>query len=894
MRKEVPRDSATSRGARVVAKGVKRASDSTEKVVIKKKTLPRIVESEASKSSAQVQTNSKGKTKTVKPKGALTKVKLSSGTSQGLKSKVAKDGKKEHSFKLLKQKPKKVVVSKCNKKVVKLEGDPKRAAKIVRAVKDVKKARTVVASKLAKTVTKKGDSCRTGRKPSEGSMNVINKHSIVKRVKRMSGKKPCVVSVKISNAHSTVTLSVKQNKQVGKKESTKNSITCESKGSERSTISILKKGIASRRKSTSKECAPQESVSHTSPTRDTSPVKSREGKPAKVKKSSHVKQMKNIVSSVESKSSADEKCGDDLKDGVGTTELIINENVKITTENIGDNQNMEIEFTNPSAMKRCDEKECKSSFGEHKEPDNKESKFKSGPDISDFKVKQSLIDYSNLKSIDSSTSDEIPLESLKSKQKITKREDSESGNKSPEIGNVEKNKKSKDRFTSDATDYLGTCHEQAISAADKKKSDIAKQQKLINTKSITKNELKKFDQESVAKFKISATTKEKLKDIALKNKIAKLVKKSKLAGHKHKSPKDDDEKGSDDSDQSRRRGKLLKFWNGPKRHRVASLNAIAKVHCLYENESRGALNDVISSAAALQRAIQESKALAGKSNNKEKKPTVNKPVMREKKQPEPVVPSRVLRTNPGVRSVGRNFDILNVISSTSLSSSSSEESSDSGEDKKKLTLQPSVKQKQEMIKKEQSEQTTDDESANKIASPCSVDNTDGVKKIKKRRRRRNELTMDLKDMVVRKRMASLNASAIMTASYSTERKSDKKKDEEVKKERKKKKKQPSSPVVEESSADEDMILRTTNNKQKMAVIVNQDTDVTITGVYVNSTTRSTHHEGFCSIAGMQYRISSTSHTQTEATAVTTETLLHSDNVIECCVSVVSFRVIRRS
>ncbi|XP_050088884.1 uncharacterized protein LOC126573083 isoform X2 [Anopheles aquasalis] len=30
--------------------------------------------------------------------------------------------------------------------------------------------------------------------------------------------------------------------------------------------------------------------------------------------------------------------------------------------------------------------------------------------------------------------------------------------------------------------------------------------------------------------------------------------------------------------------KLYGFWSGPKRHRVASLNAIAKVHCLYENE----------------------------------------------------------------------------------------------------------------------------------------------------------------------------------------------------------------------------------------------------------------------------------------------------------------------
>lgn len=44
---------------------------------------------------------------------------------------------------------------------------------------------------------------------------------------------------------------------------------------------------------------------------------------------------------------------------------------------------------------------------------------------------------------------------------------------------------------------------------------------------------------------------------------------------------------------------------------------------------------------------------------------------------------------------------------------------------------------------------------------------------------------------------------------------------------------------------------------------------------MNSTTRSTHHEGYCSIAGMQYRISATSHTQTAATAVATETILQS-------------------
>lgn len=37
-----------------------------------------------------------------------------------------------------------------------------------------------------------------------------------------------------------------------------------------------------------------------------------------------------------------------------------------------------------------------------------------------------------------------------------------------------------------------------------------------------------------------------------------------------------------------RRMKLYGFWSGPKRHRMASLNAQAKVQCLYENEARSA------------------------------------------------------------------------------------------------------------------------------------------------------------------------------------------------------------------------------------------------------------------------------------------------------------------
>lgn len=42
------------------------------------------------------------------------------------------------------------------------------------------------------------------------------------------------------------------------------------------------------------------------------------------------------------------------------------------------------------------------------------------------------------------------------------------------------------------------------------------------------------------------------------------------------------------------------FWSGPKRHREASLNALAKVHCLYENESRSALEQNLIKAAKLE------------------------------------------------------------------------------------------------------------------------------------------------------------------------------------------------------------------------------------------------------------------------------------------------------
>lgn len=305
-------------------------------------------------------------------------------------------------------------------------------------------------------------------------------------------------------------------------------------------------------------------------------------------------------------------------------------------------------------------------------------------------------------------------------------------------------------------------------------------------------------------------------------------------------------KNKDQQEDNKCTTKLFGFWNGPKRHRVASLNALAKVHCLYENETRGNILDVIEENSKLE---YNPKRDAAKTLSIKKEYEDTDP-----ESPSSPLPTRTLRSVPGLRGAGKHWDMHD-------SSSSSEENDE--ESVEEFPVRHIKREKDPKPKTENTEVKTGN-------------------KERKKRRKRSELMMDLKDMVVRKRMASLNASAILAASYSVEKRQTKtaksdsdsdsydgssedyfaasdndiKHEDEMKKEEDRK-------LIE---------VHTTPNK-KVAVILNQDTDVTITGVYVNSTTRSTHHEGYCSIAGMQYRISATSHTQTAATAVATETLL---------------------
>ncbi|KAJ4430021.1 hypothetical protein ANN_22229 [Periplaneta americana] len=454
------------------------------------------------------------------------------------------------------------------------------------------------------------------------------------------------------------------------------------------------------------------------------------------------------------------------------------------------------------------------------------------------------------------TSDDEDLKSIKNKIKIKLEEsNTDDGKKSPAMPDKTSKKKSvaTKSKTSDSSasrsKYVGT----SIKKEPKDDSD--------------KSEKKKSESDSK-----SSSDKDRPKKVLGVKKSATGVKRTRSESGKNGS-------SGSDTEQRARRMKLFGFWSGIKRHRVASLNALAKVHCLYENESRGALL-----------------GLCGASSNSSPRAPKSTPAPVNVSTEVTVTTTRTLRSAPGLRGMGKHWDMHNA-SSTSSSSTSSDEN-ESNSDSATSTPPPSYKQKRRQQKVTTTTTTSSSSCGIKKKTTKQIKN---LKKVVKRRRNRCELMMDLKDMVVRKRMASLNASAILAASYSVEKRPAKtNKDETGCRATRNQKivevEDDSSSISSDVEVEECDLegrgssrsvieVRTTpsgggSSNKKVAVILNQDTDVTITGVYVNSTTRSTHHEGFCSIAGMQYRISSTSHTQTEATAVATETVLHTSTAAE--------------
>ncbi|KAJ8684496.1 hypothetical protein QAD02_020288 [Eretmocerus hayati] len=278
------------------------------------------------------------------------------------------------------------------------------------------------------------------------------------------------------------------------------------------------------------------------------------------------------------------------------------------------------------------------------------------------------------------------------------------------------------------------------------------------------------------------------------------------------------------------RMKLFGFWSGPKRHRVASLNALAKVHCLYENENGGAYLGGFCKPKPESEKCKEGKTMDYRELQVEVDLKKDQQSSVEKHHCEA---KRKLRSVPGLR--GKHYDVFEASTSSSDEDSRFEQTRGKGRKKKEKQLEKSSISKG---------RDRDENNDIKLGKPPKVDNKSddkptSIKKVNQKRRKKCTEPMDLKDMVVSKRMASLNASAILAASYSDEKNrvgtssdtsSSNDSDLEFLKKRKPSDAETEKKKQRQSGSDADDL----SNPSKKVVIVNQDTDVTITGEYISS------------------------------------------------------------
>ncbi|KAJ6634600.1 hypothetical protein Bhyg_13175 [Pseudolycoriella hygida] len=372
------------------------------------------------------------------------------------------------------------------------------------------------------------------------------------------------------------------------------------------------------------------------------------------------------------------------------------------------------------------------------------------------------------------------------------------------------------------------------------------------------------------------------------------------------------------------RKKLIDSFIGPKRHRIASLNALAKVQCLYENESRTAQelgfvkeprtlpkekpivlltseedNEKIKSESLGQSAPTKK----DKEVKKEKKSTQEQPENKNEKQPkqpkqrdknedendeeqeeEEEVVIRTLRAAPGLRGAGKLWEV----SMSSMESNSDVDSDESYEDnkadktkskKKPLPKRTSVKSSQKTpIVKSKSKTVKAKASTKRLLSSCNSDSSEdeseptpsSSKKHSKKKRKKSphDGKSDFKELVVRKRMASLNASAMLAATYEVERHLDRcdsmyygssaesdtivtpKKIKDIKREIEEPKEVAFGFKISVKFTEN--ITHLQPRPVSTNVVIVKDTDVTITGVYVNSSLGSSQ-EAYCK---MQYRVQS--------------------------------------
>lgn len=210
-------------------------------------------------------------------------------------------------------------------------------------------------------------------------------------------------------------------------------------------------------------------------------------------------------------------------------------------------------------------------------------------------------------------------------------------------------------------------------------------------------EAKKKEDETLKKLVEENAKKPIKKRIATPTKDVKVTNKAKANKKPNNSDSDDKKSGnkSDESDASKaaseekpkkilvktraavqkrklaaknRRMKLFGFYSGPKRHRMASLNALAKVQCLYENESRTAQElGFVKEPQNVQRmktvvtetenhsVKEEEKREKVEIEKKEKKAKVENEVKPEKD--DNTVSERSLRKAPGTRGEGSMWEM---------------------------------------------------------------------------------------------------------------------------------------------------------------------------------------------------------------------------------------------
>ena len=224
------------------------------------------------------------------------------------------------------------------------------------------------------------------------------------------------------------------------------------------------------------------------------------------------------------------------------------------------------------------------------------------------------------------------------------------------------------------------------------------------------------------------------------------------------------------------------FWGAPPR-RAASLNAAAMVHFMYDNEQiqpKMAISPPTkaTTSGVVGNAVENSGSKEANSSSPPSKTTTKSPKLDsnlKKKQ-----------SNTKSKQTAASSEDEDKMLSTKLKTSSASNTNKNNSAKiNKNHNQPIYSSDENSSSNSSSSDSSDDDSDddrgnhNKRSSATKANSQGGKKgqqtaknKAKKKKSLKDEFQMDIKDMIVKKRLASLNASAIMSASYAQERPKD--------------------------------------------------------------------------------------------------------------------------